>query len=165
MTRAQALNVLKPDGNTLEAVKSAYRKAAFKYHPDHNPNGLEMMKLINEAFEMLKKTVGQWSFENTPEYEGGSIDEVLMEIFEQIKHFPGLQAEVCGSWLWVRGATYDYKKELKAMGMRFAGKKKAWYWRPEDYQKFSKKPWSMDKIREKYGSVDLDSEELCGVAA
>ena len=39
---------------TEEDVKKAYRKASKKYHPDHNPSGEEMMKLVNEAHSALE---------------------------------------------------------------------------------------------------------------
>ena len=43
---------------TAEIVKKAYRAAAQKYHPDRNPAGLEMMKLVNAAFDVLKNWAG-----------------------------------------------------------------------------------------------------------
>ena len=40
-------------------IKKAYREAAQKYHPDRNPAGAEMMKMINAAYDMLKEFSGE----------------------------------------------------------------------------------------------------------
>ena len=54
MNRTEALNILKPSGNDQESLKKAYRQASLKYHPDHNPDGLELMKLEPE----LRSAIG-----------------------------------------------------------------------------------------------------------
>ncbi|MHA1310244.1 MAG: DnaJ domain-containing protein [Candidatus Helarchaeota archaeon] len=43
-----------PKNATIEEIKIAYRKLAFKYHPDKNPSGEEMFKQINVAYGILK---------------------------------------------------------------------------------------------------------------
>ncbi|MBE0469968.1 MAG: J domain-containing protein [Methyloprofundus sp.] len=37
------------------AIKTAYRKACTKYHPDCNATGLEMMKSVNVAYSFLQE--------------------------------------------------------------------------------------------------------------
>ena len=155
MNRAQALNVLKPEGNTLTDLKAAYRKAAKKYHPDINPNGLELMKIINSAFAFLKENINAWTCDQTTDEQ--AIDKTISNLFDKIRGFAGVTAEVCGAWLWLSGNTYEYKKSLKEYGFRFAGKKKQWYWSPPDYKKRSKKVFTMDEIRNTFGSIELNS--------
>lgn len=158
MNLQEALNILRPEGNKEDDLKKAYRTACKKYHPDYNkaPEALELMKLINLAYEFLKKHLNKWSFEQQTDEQG--LDEILAEKFDLIKTFVGIKAEVCGSWLWVSGNTFTYKKYFKEYGFRWAPKKKSWYWRPEGYVKRGKKVFSMNEIRDTYGSYDLDQE-------
>lgn len=39
---------------TLDEAKKAYRAAAIRHHPDHNPNGPNRMPEVNAAWETLK---------------------------------------------------------------------------------------------------------------
>lgn len=36
-------------------IKTKYKQLALQYHPDKNPNTLELFKLINSAYEAIKK--------------------------------------------------------------------------------------------------------------
>ncbi|MCP3966686.1 MAG: J domain-containing protein [Lentisphaerae bacterium] len=155
MKIAEAINILRPNAATAAGLKSAYRIACKKYHPDTNPQGLEMMKMINEAHDLLKGSLGTWNLED--QAEGLAIDEIMQAILDQLQGLTGLDFEICGTWLWVRGATYNCKSELKEAGLKWAGKKKAWYWRPEDYKKASRRVWDMGEIRAKFGSIEMKS--------
>ena len=152
MRHTEAINILKPEANTLEAVKTAFRKACKMYHPDINPNGEELMKLINAAYEHLTKHVGSWDHE-TDCTEDQGIDEIFSDILDKIAHLPGISVEVCGTWLWATGNTKEYKDIFKEHGMKWARKKVAWYWRPEGAKTWSRGKMSLDEIRIKYGST------------
>ena len=79
-------------------------------------------------------------------------------ILDKLMQFVGLELEICGDWIWINGNTYQLKDQLKALGCYWANKKKAWYWRPADYVKVSKKEWSMSKIRFRFGSESFRSK-------
>jgi hypothetical protein len=62
--------------------------------------------------------------------------------------------EVIHSWIWVIGNTFPVRKELKKIGLFYASKKQAWYYRSEEHAtKVDKK--TLDEIREKYGSEHI----------
>ena len=101
---------------------------------------------------------------NEINHEEPSVLDSIIKIFENIKHFPNIKAEVCGNWLWVSGNTYKYRKELKAQGLFFAPKKKEWYWRPPEYKSSNREEWSKDKIRTHYKSVNMKTKQFAEVA-
>lgn len=149
MTPNDAAKILGLSGDiTPKAVKKAYRTAALKYHPDKNQAGAEMMKLINEAFEVLKEFSGNIEHESEENYSE-SLNHALNAIIDLV----GLEIEICGAWVWVSGNTYAHKTTLKAAGFRYASKKKNWYFRPEDWKSRSRGTLDMEDIRNKYGST------------
>ena len=137
---------------TPEEVKCAYRQAALKFHPDRNPAGAEMMKIINAAYDVLKNHAGEIETEDAAG-EAGSYPEALNEALNAIIGLDGLDIEICGAWVWVDGETYQHRAILKEAGFRFASKKKRWYFRPENWRSSSRGQYTMDDIRNKYGSA------------
>lgn len=138
-----------------EIIKIAYRQACKKYHPDRNPAGLEMMKLINAAYDALQDVINGAPFDKSVgrEYKEGSENygEEINKALSAIINL-GLTIEVCGSWVWVSGNTKLYRDTLKAAGFKWAPKKSMWHFRPADYKSFNRGAWDMDKIRETHGS-------------
>ena len=155
---------------TLEQLRKVYRDLLKKYHPD-NGGSEEITKAINSEYEQLfkvlkdrheSKTAGtenkKASYSNTKyNYEE---DAKLREMIQKIIYFEGINIEICGSWLWISGNTYQYKKELKALGFKWASTKKQWYWHSEEvYIKKSHKSLSMEAIRNYYGSTAVEPDK------
>ena len=155
MKMSDAAKLLEINGTITPSItKKAYKKACIKFHPDRNPAGEEMMKAINQAFEALKDFEG--------EVESGGLDysELLNNALSKIINIPNINIEVCGAWVWVTGDTRPHAKALGKSGAGFfyASKKKAWYFRPDDYKSSSRGKRSLDDIRSKYGSQSVRNQ-------
>ena len=151
MNKFDASRILAIDGElTLKVVKAAYRQAAKKYHPDRNPAGLEMMKLVNDAYDFLKTL--NFKEETTVENDQPNYGDELNAALNAILDIKELFIEVCGVWVWVTGDTKAHKETLKGAGYRWAPKKKQWYFKPAGFKSFGRGKASMDDIRAKYGS-------------
>ena len=138
---------------SIEELKKAYKKLAFQNHPDRGGDA-ETMKAINneyeQAMELLKKTSKSKQDQNSTEEAGDFI-----EIINNIINLEGLTIEIVGNWIWVTGDTKTHKEALKASKFYYASKKKAWYFKPADYVAKSRKNYSLDEIKSKYGSTTI----------
>lgn len=86
--------------------------------------------------------------------------EDFRKLIGALLEMEGVTVEVCGTWLWVTGNTKANKEALKAVGFRWAAKKKAWYKAPEGTpRRRTKKGWDMAKIRDVYGSHVVEEVE------
>jgi DnaJ-class molecular chaperone len=96
MNIKDALNLLEltPRYVNPANIKKAYKKACSKYHPDRNAAGLEMMKLINLAYEAAKNFEGEHTTDTTRKNYGEAINEALYKIINF-----GLDIEICGAWV------------------------------------------------------------------
>lgn len=143
---------------TLEILKKHYRELSKKYHPDFNPDGLEMMKLINNAYAFLSDQefpliLGQQEKENVSH----EIHKNLKDALLKIRNLDGVIIEICGLWVWVSGNTYLHKTILKETGFFWAPKKKMWYYHTQEARTYNNgKTLEMDDIRGKYGSVKFN---------
>lgn len=173
MNHKDALSVLglklEDISNTPEALRDAipglivcaYRVACKKFHPDRNPAGLEMMKLVNAAYDALEEVRNGAPFDNSIKHTtvgaegyGDELNAALNAIINL-----GLNIEVCGSWVWVSGDTKPHKDVLKAANYKWAPKKEMWHFRPAGFKSFGRGRWEMDKIRDRYGSSTVKPRE------
>jgi curved DNA-binding protein CbpA len=150
--------------HTAKEIKAAYKKACLKYHPDRNPAGAEMMQAINEAWVTLKDLKEAKTDSDNAGYDSAFSDK-LSEALNAVINL-AVDIEVCGSWIWVTGDTYQYKDIIKAAGYRWAKKKAAWYFRPEEENtKRRGGSWSMDKIRGNHGSKKVKTKSYASLSA
>jgi len=106
------------------------------------------MQALNAEYQSIIKS-GRFEFETDEDRE----DCLLYpEIMSQLILLDGLTIEIIGTWVWVSGNTYAYRKELKDIGLFFAPKKLMWYYRPPHEKTRNHKPLHIDEIRAKYGS-------------
>jgi len=82
-------------------------------------------------------------------------DKQLREMVLKLSKFKNINVEIIGVWIWVSNC-YAYRKELKDLGFHWARQKQMWYKHFDDFHKFSSRPASMNFIRAKYGSVEIN---------
>lgn len=146
--------------NDLNALKQRYKELAKTYHPDVNPDaGDEIMQQINAQYDELVKKLARVSADGRTEAteqearDAATMAQAYREIIAKIIQLDGLEIELCGLWLWVSGDTYANREALKVAGLRYASKKKMWYWRPDEAAcRHSRRNATMTDIRTKYGS-------------
>lgn len=144
---------------TLEELKKAYRKAALENHPDHGGN-VETMAEINAEYDMMFERLKNAHNANTTDETKKTTEtpNEFKDIIETLIRLDGIQIEICGSWLWISGNTYTYRKELGAAGCKYSKNKKMWYWHHEEdsYTYRHKSRTTMDEIRMKYGTETVN---------
>ena len=153
------------DCTSKEECKKLYKKLAFMYHPDRGGD-TEIMKAINAEFDyVIENNIFKSSKKDTSkkdtkkDYDFSSSQ--FKDIIEALIKLEGIEIEITGCFIWVTGNTYPQKDIIKSLGFRYSKNKKAWYIAPPEYftQKRSyKKSYSMNDIRNKYGSQKFESE-------
>lgn len=161
MLLSDALNILGlKDSPDAAQIKKAYLTKIKQFHPDVNPAGLEMTKLLNQAMETISKASAS-DFEKASGFASPDRDfgEEISEFLKNIVNLTGIEIEICGVWVWMGGDTKPHKEALKEAGAKWAAKKKMWYFRPASERKsYRRSNFSMNEIREKHGSSKIRPE-------
>ena len=155
------------DLNSMEAVKKQYRKLAMKYHPDRGGNE-EVFKQINNEYEQAME---QAKINETKKAKTKKEEDFIKSQYMNSKNFrekidklivlEGIEIEITGTWLWLRGNTYKYKEYLKSeFNAQWSKSKKCWFISPnKDFRKTrGYKGKNMSDIRNIYGSTKIKSE-------
>ena len=145
---------------TLEELKKQYKKLAKKYHPDLNGGTTnDIMKEINKEYDELfarVKNIHSTADGETYEKATDETSELYRDIINSIINF-NIDIEIIGTWVWCFNS-YEYREQLKALGFKYAAKKKAWCWHSGEY-KARRSRKSLDEIRAKYGSDTIKEKK------
>ena len=150
----------------IKELKKEYKKLAFENHPDRGGNA-EIMKTINNEYEkmtILLKTQETKKGKQQEQQGEPSAEDIrrareqakeFIHIIDQIINLDGIIVEVVGDWVWLTGNTKEHKEKIKECGFYYASKKRAWYLKPADYTARSRKNYTLDDIKNKYGSTTI----------
>ena len=142
---------------TTQEVKARYKKLAKEHHPDAGGD-TATMQAINREYALAATLLAQGAGLSGEETDNEvRLSEAYRQVIESIITLPGIVIEVVGNWIWVSGNTYPVRKQLQAAGLFFAGKKKAWYYRAEEYKTKSSNK-TLEEIKNKYGSEMISTK-------
>ena len=113
----------------------------------------EVLKSLNEEYSTLMSVLNPVKPVEASK-ERATVSEKIAELQGTINP-EGLHFEVCGTWLWVTGSSYQVKETLKELGFRYSANKLAWYYRQDDHRSANQKPVPFEFIKEKYGSQQV----------
>lgn len=136
-----------------DAIKSRYRELCRLFHPDLNPgkDTTRTMQDVNAQYKEALRAEYRKTKSDDEAADAVEADERAAEILAKIVALPEIVIEIVGVWLWVTGDTFPVRDLLKAAGLKWASKKRAWYWHaPENKCRGGRK--NLDEIRATYGA-------------
>ena len=139
---------------TLEELKKEYKRLALENHPDRGGD-VEVMKAINAEYDIMFNRVKDIHINakgETYTKENTETPSEFKDIIDKLIRMEGLEIEIIGCFIWLSGNTRAHKDNIKALGFKWHSTKKMWYKAPEDYRKRSKKKYSIEEIRDMYGT-------------
>ena len=149
----------------LSELRKLYYQLAMKYHPDKGGD-IAVMQAINNEYESYSKRLidGNIDFSFERKVYEAEVSEELQAKINEVIHFENLTIEVIGGWLWISGGSYPLRNQLKDLSFKYSRNKQAWYWHSTNYRKMGKKQFSMDGIRELWGSVEIEKKSSKSLA-
>lgn len=137
--------------HTLEALKAEYKRLVKIHHPDIGGDP-EIMKAINAEYDDAVKCMANDPGHADTKRAQRETPEAFRTVVSALVKIPGIDIELCGTWIWVTGDTYTQRDAIKRVGCKWANRKHAWYWHDEGDNSRSRKEMSLDEIRRLHGS-------------
>lgn len=153
---------------TQAEIRKLFHELVTIHHPDKGGD-LATMQEITAEYDLANAKILKGENLSTEEINGEmELSEKYRQAVEAIINLPGIVIEVVGTWLWVRGATFEHRSKarggtgiLHEAGFLYANKKdepSAWFFRTEENKVNSFKKQSLEEIKAKYGSTTVNSK-------
>jgi len=140
---------------TIEQVKSLYKQLAKTFHPDCGGDTAIMQEINLEYNLACRKILNeQHSLSEDEINNEANMSERYRQVIDKLIILPNINIEIIGNWIWVTGQTYEVRQQLKEVGLFYASRKVAWYYRAQEYRTATSNK-TIDEIREKYGSQSV----------
>jgi len=148
---------------TIIEMRAQFRQWCLKLHPDKGGDPEEFKAMKDEYDSIIKRMSLNEALSAKSENRRTAYtyerEKQVMNAIERFMRIPGIIVELCGSWLWLSGNTFPVHDRIKAEGAKFSSSKKKWYYSPYMSERKPKKSmYSMQKIREKFGSEIFENE-------
>lgn len=140
---------------TIEELRKRYRELLKQYHPDNDGGSVEVTQEINAEYDRLFAILSKENSADGQSYAQEE-NEQFKAVLNAISGF-NMTVQIIGEWIWAFDS-YAYKDRLKALGFRYAPKKKAWTWHSGEYRRFHKKEVPLSHIKAKYGCQTVRSQ-------
>lgn len=139
---------------TPEEIKKRYFDLAKQHHPDHGGDVQTMQEINRQFADALQRAASGRAEGEEQQHARRECPTDFVAIIDKLIRLDGLTLEIVGSWLWISGATYAHREELKEAGCRWSSGKKSWYWHPHinDTDKRRGSRVSMDTLHTRFGS-------------
>ena len=146
----------------LDEAKNLFRDLCKNLHPDTSgfDSEQEFIKMYSE-FRNFKSTVTGAKEDNFDADEFYNMLRKFDDLFD-------IKISFVGSFIWLedikKGATYLQKENIKKIKIenynevRFAPKKKCWYFSPADYVQKSKPKKDLEEIKSTYGFKSFETK-------
>lgn len=141
--------------SNIEELKKVWKELCKKNHPDVG-GCTEIMQEINNEYDILFQELKDGYNVSHQDKPFTECPAEYREVMSKIINLEGIEAELCGSWIWLSGNTYKNKEAIKEAGFGWSRNKKMWYWHPAEQKDFcyrGKK--TMDSIRKTFGSEKI----------
>jgi hypothetical protein len=147
---------------TIEDLRTDFHRLCITMHPDKGGNHADFIEMKKEYDSLIERSVylsNRSDINENKEPRHSAIHEKeISDMLEKIFSVPGITIELCGSWIWISGNTFAVKSQLFALGFRFSGTKKKWYFSPYMSTERKRGVYSMKKIYQKFGREVVESD-------
>ena len=139
---------------SLDEVKSEYKKLMQHWLPTVNTAGEP------NIVSVIEKQYLEISYQPAFKQLSKEIQEEFLLFPNVVKELVRIELvlEICGSWVWITGNTFNHTDKLKELGLKFSPSKKMWYYRPKWSKATNSAPMSIEYIRNRYGSDTVEKE-------